>query len=170
MRNGGFSLLELVLALSIFAIGSVVAGYMIIDANTSTRQNIGKAEALLIARDSIEAVMSIRDADFCELYAASNNNPNGLTNLSGFYWDFIHGIGDTVDGKYLRQVFVTMDPDFTNTFTSTSTATVKVVVKWVSPRTNNTSDYTDEVSLSTILSNWRYGDDGEGNERELPCD
>jgi prepilin-type N-terminal cleavage/methylation domain-containing protein len=165
--KSGFSLLELVMALSFFAIGSLVAGLMIIDANTSTLQNIYKSEALLVAREGIEAVMFIRDLNFCNLYDATST-PNGLSNPTDESWVF-SGTQDVVDGKYLRQVFITMDDNTSNTFTSTSTATVEVVVKWINPRTDQ-SDYTDQVSLSTILSNWRFSDDVDGNEQVLTCD
>ena len=145
-RLSGFSLLELVLSISIFAIGSIVAGNMIIDANTSTRVDLDKAEAVQIAREGIEAVTSIRDSGFANL---SISGSHGLASGGGGYgWVFSASTSDLVDSKFYRSITIALNP--TSNFTSTSTATATSTVTWVSARNK-----TDSVSLTTVLTDWR---------------
>jgi len=146
-KSSGFSLLELVLAIAIFAIGSIVAGNLIIDANTSTRIDLDKAEAALIAREGIEAVASIRDSGFANLTMSSW--PHGLTSGSGgFGWVFSASTSDIVDTKFFRSIYITLDPT-SAPFTSVSTATATSTVSWTNAR-----GIIDSVSLVTVFTNW----------------
>ncbi|MEI6396901.1 MAG: prepilin-type N-terminal cleavage/methylation domain-containing protein [Candidatus Taylorbacteria bacterium] len=146
MYKKGFSLLELVLSISIFAIGSIAAGNLLIDANTATRIDLDKTEAVQIAREGIEAVTSIRDSGFENLIISG---PHGLTSGGGGYgWVFSASTSDTVDTRFSRSITITLNP--ASSFTSTSTATVVSTVSWTNARS-----VTDFVSLTTILTNWR---------------
>ena len=145
--NAGFSLMELVLAIAIFSIGSIVAGNLIIDANTSTRVDLDKAEAVLIAREGIEAVASIRDANFSNL--ATTTWPHGLVTGSGGYgWAFSSATSTVVDTKFYRSIYISLNPA-SAPFTSTSTAIATSTVSWTSAR-----GFTDSVSLITVFTNW----------------
>ena len=156
----GFSLLELVLAISIFAIGSIVAVNLIIDANTSTRVDLDKAEAVQIAREGIEAVTSIRDSAtnasttdataFATPFSSCVPGPCGLASGAGGYgWVFSGTASDTVDVKFHRSLTITLNPA-SAPFTSASMAMVTSTVTWTSAR-----NVPDSVSLTTILTNWR---------------
>ncbi len=150
--------MELVLAIAIFAIGSIVAGNMIIDATTATRIDVDKAEAVQIAREGIEAVTSIRDSatfasttDPTSFSVLSIASPKGLTAGAGGYgWTFSSSPFDVVDTKFNRSIYVTLTPA-SAPFNSTSYAVVTSTVSW-----NNARNATDTVSLSTILTNWRF--------------
>lgn len=146
----GFSLLELVLAIAIFAIGSIITGNLLIDANTATRQDLDKAQAAIIAREGIEAVTSIRDADFDCLVVSAGTH--GLSNPTGFAWKLnpSSGTTDVNDTKFLRGISIVTNPAGLTTFTSTSTALLTSAVTWLNAR-----NATDTVTLTTVLTNWR---------------
>ena len=142
----GFSLMELVLAIAIFSIGSIVAGKMLIDANTSTRSDLDKSEAILIAREGIEAVTSIRDSGFSNLIISG---AHGLASgPGGFGWVFAASTSDIVDVKFFRSITITLNP--ASNFTSTSTAIATSTVSWMNARSVN-----EVVTLTTVLTNWR---------------
>ena len=146
-RNKAFSLMELVLAIAIFAIGSIVAGNLMIDANTATRIDLDKAQAVLIAREGIEAVTSIRDANFA--YLSTSTWPHGLeSGGGGFGWAFSTATSTVVEAKFYRSIYITLNP--TSDFTSTSTAIATSTVTW-----ENARGVSDSVSLTTVLTNWR---------------
>lgn len=160
MKKSGFSLLELVLAIAIFAIGSIVAGNLLIDANTATRIDLDKAEAVQIAREGLEAVTSIRDSAtnasttdtgaFSTALSISGAGPRGLqSGVGGFGWAFAASTSDLVDTKFFRSITLTLTPS-TGPFTSTSYANVTSTVVW-----NNARGVTDSVTLNTVLTNWR---------------
>ncbi len=151
--------MELVLAIGIFAIGSIVAGNLLIDANTSTRIDLDKTEAVQIAREGIEAVTSIRDSGtsasttdntaFSVPFSPCVPGPCGLTaGGGGFGWSFSGNASDTVDTKFHRSIRISLSPA-SAPFTSASYATVTSTVTWLNAR-----NATDSVSLVTILTNW----------------
>lgn len=145
--NRAFSLMELVLAIAIFAIGSIVAGNLMIDANTATRVDLDKSEAILIAREGIEAVTSIRDSGFANLVISG---PHGLeSGPGGFGWVFSAGTSTVVNTKFYRSISLTLNPAAAP-FTSTSSVIATSTVTWESARGEE-----DSVSLTTILTNWR---------------
>ncbi len=150
--NAGFSLLELVLAIAIFAIGSIVAGNLIIDANTSTRIDLDKAEAVQIAREGIEAVTSIRDSGFANI-ATTTPWPHGLMagpsgSCSDCGWAFSPASSTVVDTRFYRSIYITLTPS-SAPFTSISTANVTSTVAWINAR-----GFSDSVSLNTVFTNW----------------
>ena len=142
------------MAITIFGLGSVVAGNLMIDANIATRIDLDKSDAMLIAREGIEAVTSIRDADFDCLVVSAGTH--GLSNPTGFVWVLnpVAGTSDTTNGKFVRTTTVVTSPlvipPATALFTSTSSATTSVTVSWDNARSINES-----ITLSTVLTNWR---------------
>jgi len=154
--------MELVLAIAIFAIGSIVAGNLLVDANTSTRIDLDKLEAVQIAREGIEAVGNIRDfgtnasttdnTAFSVPFSSCIPGPCGLatSSVSGTsFWYFNGNSSSTVDTKFHRSIRLSLSPS-SAPFTSASYATVTSTVTWTNAR-----NVADSVSLVTILTNWR---------------
>lgn len=122
--KSGFSLLELVLAVAIFSMASISIGYLIIDATGTTDINNKKIETIFLAREGIEAVRSIRNADgFATL--VSNVGDNGLdfdseTNT----WSFAGASENVADENvYTRVINITLDNATTTSVVSTVSAT-----------------------------------------------
>lgn len=150
----GFSIVEVMLAVGIFAIFSV--GIFYLSAETITRGanvNLG-TEALYYAQEGIEAVRSIRDRNF--LFLVSGDY--GLDYQEG-EWDFVSAPED-IDGFYERTITIEdvyrdelgnikacdyeYDPDMKKVLVSVTWTQGGVV-----PRS---------VGLEAYLANWR-GDD-----------
>jgi prepilin-type N-terminal cleavage/methylation domain-containing protein len=160
----GFSLMELVLALAIFGLGSIVAGNLMIDANVATRIDLDKSDATLIAREGIEAVTSIRDADFDCLVVSSGTH--GLSNPTGFNWvlNSTSGTSDTTNGKFVRTTTIVTIPT-SGLMPITAVATSTVTVTWTDARSVSQS-----ITLSTVLTNWRItGTSTDGVRPALIC-
>ena len=133
--KNGFSLLELVLAIAIFSVSSIGLATMLIDANLSTKTSSDRIEALLYAKEGVEAVRAIRDADWTDL----TDGNHGLIS-SGGVWAF-SGSSDTIASKYTRTVNIEA--------VSASTKNVSVTVAWDITVTRPVS-----VVLTTVLTNW----------------
>ncbi len=133
--NKGFSLLELILAVTIFSMSAYSLTALLIDSDISTRLNTEKIEALSYAKEGIVAVRSIRDNSWSDLGLGNH----GLTNDGS--WSF-SDTQDTIDDKYTRVVNVS---DI-----ATSTKNISVTVTW-----NLTESRPASVVLNTVLTNWR---------------
>ena len=131
----GFSLLELVLAVAIFSLGSVAIATLLIDSNISSKLSLERTEALLYAKEGIESVRSIRNSGWLNLTDGSY----GLVN-DGSAWIF-STTSDLIEDKYTRVVNVQT--------VSTSTKSVSVTIEW-----NLTPVRTSSVVLNTIFTNW----------------
>jgi len=131
----GFSLLELILAVAIFSLGSIAMATLLIDSNISSKLSLERTEALLYAKEGIESVRSIRNSGWLNLTDGSY----GLVN-DGSTW-FFSGASDLIDDKYTRVVNVQT--------VSTSTKSVSITVEW-----DLTPVRTSSVVLNTIFTNW----------------
>lgn len=151
-KKQGFSLLEIVVALGVFAI---IAGAGMSGFGPILKQNRQSAEivrANRLAEEGLEAARSIRNRNFTLL----SNGTKGI-GISEGVWSFI-GTNGVVD-KYTRRVSVkkasrdaggslvasggTTDPD---------TFFVKSWVTW-----NYSVGQTKSFSLDTVLTNWKKG-------------
>jgi prepilin-type N-terminal cleavage/methylation domain-containing protein len=132
----GFSLLELILAIAIFSIGSVALATLLIDANLSTRLSGERTEALFYAKEGVEAVRSIRDSSWSDL----TDGTYGLSNIDGAW--ALAADPDLIDNKYTRSVEINE--------TATSTKSINVSVVW-----NVNPGRTASTSLLTILTDWK---------------
>lgn len=140
-KKQGFSLLELLLTIAIFSIVSIGTGYLIIDAGMTTETNTKKITATLLAKEGIEAVRSIRDADGFSVLSA-NLGDNGLAfDEADSEWSFESESDISDDGIYTRVVNVATEDSHTKTVTSTVTATAGI--------------RTVSVSLVTQFTDWR---------------
>lgn len=140
-RQTGFSLLELVLAIAIFALGSVALATMMIDSNISTKLSGERTQALLYAKEGIEAVRAIRDSGWNNI--GSVIGAFGLA-TGGDGW-ILSGSSDLIDDKYTRVVDVGSSSSLSST-----TRLVSTTVTWALTPSRDAS-----VVLQTILTDWR---------------
>lgn len=135
IKNGGFSSVEILLAVSVMAL--IITGFAgaIIYGQQSFAVAGSQARATLIAEEGLEAVRNIRDAGFSNL----TDGTFGLS-ISGSQWS-LTGSSDTTDS-------------FTRAITITSVgANRKQVVSTVSwPKTPSRND---SVALKTYLTEWK---------------
>ncbi len=140
LRNGGFSLLELILAIAIFSLSSYGIATMLIDANITTRTSTERIAALFYAKEGIEAVRSIRDNDLSTWSAL----PDGDYELvySDDIWNLSTTSDQMIDDKYTRII------NFENQ-TSSSVKLVNSTVSWDLTPSRNIS-----ITLTSLFSNW----------------
>ncbi len=148
--------------MGIFVVGIAAIGFLVLDANTSSRQGVERTQAVLLAKEGLEAVRSIRDADFENLTVGSH----GIA-LAGNKWIF-SGASDTQD-QFTRVIIVT-DVDI-----DTKQVQSKVTWQFTQSRQNlvTLTDYLTDWSqtqgkageLSADISNATIG--GGGNRRLL---
>lgn len=98
--NKGQSLVEVLVAVGVFILGVATTGFLVLDANVSSRQGIESTQAALLAKEGLEAVRSMRDGDFDNL----TSGDHGIA-LSGNKWVF-SGTSDIQD-QFTRKVTIT---------------------------------------------------------------
>jgi len=142
LKSRGFSLLELVLAVAIFSFSSFALATMIIDSNISTRLSADRTEALLYAKEGIEAVRSIRDNDWTTWVGTADGDYGLLIDAASSTWIFDNS-PDRINDKYTRTI--TLD---TNSEVDSS-RDVSVNISW-----DLTPGRIASTTLSTVFSNW----------------
>lgn len=132
--TGAFSLLEVILAISIFILlaTALVGGYLYGQEATMLAGN--RAQATFLAEEALEAVRNMRDEDFSNL----TNGTHGLV-ISGNQWT-LSGSSDT-NGIFTRQVEISSIDGDRKEVTS--------VVTW-----QQNVQRSGLVSLNTYLTNW----------------
>jgi prepilin-type N-terminal cleavage/methylation domain-containing protein len=143
-NNLGFSLLELILAVAIFSLGSYVTATMLIDSNISTKLNTERIQAMLYAKEGIEAVRSIRDAD-SDLFFTPNEGNYGLVDTNNS-WE-LTDTPDLIDNKYTRTVTISEGPAL-NADSPTKSVSINIAWELTPARVASTT-------LMTVLSDWR---------------
>lgn len=138
--NKGQSLIEALVALSVFILGTATIGFLILDANVASRQGIERTEAVLLAREGLEAARSIRDANFNNLTAGAH----GIM-LSSNRWIF-SGTSDTQD-QFTRIITIEDIDSKRKKITSQ--------INW-----QFSSQRQDSVSLTTYLAKIKLGKGG----------
>ncbi|MDD3862043.1 MAG: prepilin-type N-terminal cleavage/methylation domain-containing protein [Candidatus Gracilibacteria bacterium] len=150
----GFSLVEILLAITIFSIFTVGITYLSLDTLHRDAKVVLSNEALLYAQEGMEATRNIRDKNYLWL----TNGDKGLELIDGS-WEF--GLApEDIDGFYGRTITISdvyrdefggikeegtiFDPD---------TKRVDVSVAWM-----QNGIIPKEVNLTEYMSNWR-GDD-----------
>ncbi|MEK7656081.1 MAG: hypothetical protein AAB386_05395 [Patescibacteria group bacterium] len=131
----GQSLIEIMLAITVFLFGVVTIGVLYLDANVSQRKSLERAKANALAEEGIEAIRSMRDRSFDSVATGTH----GLL-ISGGRWTF-SGSSDAQEG-YTRTLLVSA-PD-SNTLYVTST------VSWLFSPTR-----TETVVSTAVITNWR---------------
>ena len=148
-RSRGFLLLEVLLALSIFAFMLLAFTGLYFYGEESAAISGRRARATMLAQEGLEAVRNIRDG-YCNPHDVACNNANStgfelLTDgdhglaLSENRWIF-SGISDTTD-IFTRKIQVT-----------TVDSTHKGITSTVTWRQNLQRD--GEIKLETVLTNW----------------
>lgn len=143
----GQSLVEVLIALGVFVLGIATIGFLVLDANVSTRQGVERTQATLLAKEGLEAARSIRDADFDNLTAG----PHGIV-LSGNKWIF-SGTSDIQD-QFTRAITIS-DIDI-------DTKKVDSTISWQFTQARQNS-----VTLTDYLTDWNQT---HGNAGELSVD
>lgn len=133
--NKGFSLVEAILASSVFAliVSALVGAWLYGQESTVLAGN--RVQAVFFAEEGLEAVKNIRDADFEELV----DGTHGLM-VSGYQW-ILSGSSDT-NGIFTRQIEIFSVDDDRKEIVSTIT--------W-----QQNSQRSGSVSAVTYLTNWQ---------------
>jgi len=149
VRDSGQSLLELIIALGVFAVGVATIGFLVLDVNVASRQGLERAQATLLAKEGLEAARSIRDASFDNLV----NGLHGIM-LSGNTWVF-SGVSD-IQNQFTREIAVSSVPGVLDD--GSDIKKVKSAVSWPITETRQGS-----VSFIDYLTDWNQtqGDAGE---------
>lgn len=100
-KQKGAGLVELILAVGIFAIGVLTFSHMFLFSHDSAIYNIGENEALDLSREGLEAVRSIRNNDFEDLAPG-----NYELSLDGGKWVLVELVGEpsTINERYQRTI------------------------------------------------------------------
>jgi type II secretory pathway pseudopilin PulG len=100
IKNRGISLVEVVLAITVFAIFSTSIFYLSMDTLQSSERIEEGNEAMFYAQEGLEAARQMRDRNYLLL----ENGDHGLQ-LASDVWSFIPAPED-VDGFYSRTVSI----------------------------------------------------------------
>lgn len=131
----GFNLLEIILAVSVFALSGMGLSLGIIYGEQSILSANIREQALLLAREGLDASRNIANADFSDLVDGNF----GLV-VAGNMYEF-SGTYDIWD-IYTREIFI-----------STIDANTKEVVSRVSWPQNASRE--GSLELATYITNWR---------------
>jgi prepilin-type N-terminal cleavage/methylation domain-containing protein len=134
-KQSGMSLVEIILAVAIFAILSTGVIGAIIYGQESTEVAGARDRAIQIAEEGIEAVRNIRDSGYNNLPVDGNY---GLL-ISGGVWT-LSGSSDTTDFFTRTITLATID---------SRTKNITVNVTW-----NQTAERSGSISLNTYLTDW----------------
>jgi len=150
IKNQGIALIEVILAIAIFAVittGGITGFIPVLNQN---RQSNEILQANRVAEEGLEAARSIRNRDFTLI----TNGTKGV-GISSNLWTF-SGTSDVTDDFTRQLIFSTASRDAGGTLvtsggtTDPDTFLVKSLVSWI----YSTGD-TKNFSLDTILTNWK---------------
>lgn len=149
MNAKGFSLIEVLLAVSIFGlIVTVMVGGLIFGQESAVSAGM-RSRAVMVAEEGLEAVRNIRDAGFSNL----TDGTHGLS-ISGSQW-ILSGPSDATD-IFTRVITI-----------STVDANKKQVASTVSWQQN--PQRTGQVQAVTYLTNWRASSGPPPSSCDLYC-
>ncbi|MEI6627212.1 MAG: prepilin-type N-terminal cleavage/methylation domain-containing protein [bacterium] len=134
-QTAGFSLVEILVSISIFLIFVIVVTNILINVSNGTQNSANKELATILAEEALEASRNIRDANFINL---SDGN-HGLSTSSN-QWN-LSGSSDII-GIFNRTLNIsTINPDQKK---------VDVTISWADQVSK-----TNSLTLSTYFTNWR---------------
>ncbi|MEI6378175.1 MAG: hypothetical protein WCO55_00810 [Candidatus Falkowbacteria bacterium] len=132
-RRPAQSILEFLVAAAIFVVAVIAISYVVVDAGTASRQSLERSQALLYAKEGLEAARQIRNRDFGSLSVGTY----GLAAPTSTW--ILSGSSDTADG-FVRHLDIAAYDASSRIVTST--------VDW------NFSPYRKgQVAFTTILAN-----------------
>ena len=143
MTQKGQSLIEILFAITIFTMGVVTIGYLIISGLNALNYTNESSRAQLLASEGIEAVTSMRDGDFDQIPAGTY----GLMMHEG-HWALASS--SDIHGKFTRTVTI-VDVD-----TDTKDITSNVAWSMLGGRQKN-------ITYTTRLTNWNQTKGDAGN-------
>ncbi len=132
--QAGFSLVEILVAISIFLVFVTAIGSLTVSSGYQLKNSVNRERATALAEEAFEASRNIRDADFANLI----DGTHGLT-TTGNQWNFSSSSDTT--GVFTRQLAI-----------STIHANQKkldATVSWA-----DKISLTNSVTLTTYLTNW----------------
>lgn len=132
----GFSLVEILLSVSVFALIVTALAGGLIYGQQSTALAGARSRAVMLADEGLEVVRNIRDENFSNLTDGSH----GLT-VSGNQWSFA-GFSDTTDDIFIRAITISTVDANRKQVTST--------VTWLQNAQRNGA-----ITLITYLTNWK---------------
>jgi prepilin-type N-terminal cleavage/methylation domain-containing protein len=132
----GFSLLEVLLALGLFAVTSVLFGTLVLEDAGSTMRNRERSDALLLTQEGLEVARLLRDQGWDQVPAGTH----GLA-FSGNQWTLAGQ--QELNGIYTRELVVA-DRDANHKSVSSR-------VSWTDPRSGQQRN----VALDTELANFQ---------------
>ncbi len=139
MNKSGFTIIEIVLAISLFALISLGAiSSILYGQNAQIRSGEGK-RATLLADQTIEILRAVRDS-YSQGFGALSNGTYGLDRDLDGAWILVPNAPDTVD-NFLRTVTISS--------VDSNTKQINADICWPSANCGKT------VSLVTYLTNWR---------------
>lgn len=145
-KSKSFSLIEVILAIALFALlVSLVAG-TIIYAKTSNLTVANHTRAMNLAREGIEAAKQIRNGDF----ASVADGTHGVV-ISGGAW--------ALSGSYDRTDIYERTIDIATV--DSNTKNVSSTVKWIDIGTKQ-----NEVKLESLITNWKVVQPSDWTEPE----
>ncbi len=124
--QSGFTLLEVLIAISILTIGLLAVGKMQISAIKGNFMSVNTTTALMLAEEKMEDLLGRSYTD-SELSDATSSNNSDLTNLTTVdHEENVEPDGDVISGGFYRRIWNVADP-------GTGNAEVKrvcVIVSW----------------------------------------
>lgn len=133
--NKGFSLVELLVAISIFLVFVVALSGLAVDFKKQVKNSANRERAVSVAEEALEASRNIRDKSFTDLA----DGTHGLV-VSAGEWQY-SGLSDSVDIFNRSVVISSIDAN---------TKKIDVTVTWSDQILANNS-----VTLSSYLTDWR---------------
>jgi len=145
----GFSLIEVLLGLTLFALFSAGVFYTAVDTVESDLHQELKSEALNYAQEGLEVTRMIRNVDFLDLTTGSH----GVVYSAGV-WSF-SGTSDAIDTFYTRTVMISDVYRDANNNIAVSGTLVPMTKKVVSTVSWTWKSFLPEdVILTTYLTDW----------------
>lgn len=135
----GFSLIEIILAVAIFALVAGLFIFAFIDSYKINEKARDWRTATILAEEGIEAVRSIRDRDYDEV---PKNQAYGLVMDNG-QWKLVSGYQEKID-KFTRQL------RFDSTVSATKGIRIISAVSWQALGGLN-----QQIELYSLVTNWR---------------
>jgi len=135
-KNKGQSLIEILLAITIFITGVAAVSSLFLSSHISSSQSAERAQAIFLAKEGIEAVRAIRDFNFENL----TNGAYGIE-LVGGKWQTTGDWPDTTEDKFERTIEIGDVQEGVKIITST--------VEWQS------ISGARSVSFNEHLTDWR---------------
>lgn len=152
IKNQAFSLIEVIVALGIFAI---LAGgvFSVVTSSYKNFYGTGDKQSLTVfAQEGIEAVRSIRDNSWQDIENISGAGGQGIVKAAAGYWQF-DGTSNTL-GALTRTIVVTDVERNANDEIVASGGTIDPNTKKVTVTVSGSG--IDDYVLSTYLTNWSY--------------